>query len=518
MADEHSDGTNDQTARSDRKRSGGPVLATSLAVMLASGAVVAGVMSSGATADTSADPLAAGDPTAVVTDPVAPPAEPTATTPTTTSTTDPAPPSDPAPGTDPTPPVDPTPDPTPPPVDPPVDPAPVDPAPVDPAPVAPTDPPPAPAAPAAQPEPPAAPAQPATPETTPPAAPAAKPKPAVSQSEGGRQTPSVVVAPSKPQTAKKPSGTAQHSSASTGDTGPVGTPSTFAQPAVSFNFVPTPADLRFYVRAAKTRPLPKLRKIDHDLAVSLATAGSDAKVHWALLAAVAQFESKLGKKTGAFAGSKLSKLPADRAGQLASLATFLHQHGANRNLASKGTQRALRTYFADRKRGDRARALASFYGALGLEGMQNGLAKSESHLRKAVLADRRVSIYAAGRGDVKARRVDTRVLLVIEYLANATGKVKVSSLVSGHRLFTTSGSVSAHVYGRAMDISALAGTRIAGHQNPGQVTEKGVKLLLLMPKNAQPKQIISLLDLDGPTGNRGSFALSDHSDHIQVEY
>ena len=512
MADEHSDGTNEQTTRSDRKRSGVPVLATSLAVMLASGAVVAGVMSSGATADSTADPLAAGDTTAVVTDPTAPPADPT----TTPTTTDQTPPSDPPPAGEPT--TTPAPDPTPPPADPPAPPA--DPPPVvpaDPPPVAPTDPPPAPADPVVQPAPPAAPAEPQAPVATTPAAPSSKPnKPVVSKSEGGRQAPTEVVAPTK---AAKPTADLSHPAVpTTGDTGPVGSPSTFAQPAVSFNFVPTPADLRFYVRAAKTRPLPKLRKIDHDLAVGLATAGSNAKIHWALLAAVAQLESKLGKESGAFAGSKLANAPGDRSGQLASLAAFLRQHGANRNLASKGTQRALRTYFGDRKRGDRARALASFYGALGLEGMQNGLAKSESHLRKAVLADHRVSIYAAGRGDVKARRVDTRVLLVIEYLANATGKVKVSSLVSGHRLFTTSGSVSAHVYGRAMDISALAGTRIAGHQNPGQVTEKGVRLLLLMPKNAQPKQIISLLDLDGPTGNRGSFALSDHSDHIQVEY
>lgn len=517
MADEQRDGTNDQTARSERKRPGGPVLATSLAVMLASGVVIAGAMSAGATADATGDPLAAGETTVVVTDPTAPPADPTTTT-TDSTTTDPNATTDPAPPAG----SDGTPNPTPPPADPPpVPPAdppapPADPPapPADPPAVAPTDPPPAPAAPVAQPDPPVTPAAPAA---TTPDAPASEPtkpaKPAVSKSEGGRDT------PSKPSKVSKPTGSSSEPTAPTsGDTGPVGSPSTFAQPAVSFNFVPTPADLRFYVRAAKTKPLPKLRKIDHDLAVSLATAGSDAQIHWALLAAVAQFESKLGKETGTFAGSKLSKLPADRAGQLSSLATFLHRHGANRNLSSKGTQRALRTYFADRKKGDRARALASFYGALGLEGMQNGLAKSEPHLRKAVLADRRVSIYAAGRGDVKARRVDTRVLLVIEYLANATGKVKVSSLVSGHRLFTTSGSVSAHVYGRAMDISALSGTRIAGHQNPGQVTEKGVRLLLLMPKNAQPKQIISLLDLDGPTGNRGSFALSDHSDHIQVEY
>jgi hypothetical protein len=45
-----------------------------------------------------------------------------------------------------------------------------------------------------------------------------------------------------------------------------------------------------------------------------------------------------------------------------------------------------------------------------------------------------------------------------------------------------------------------------------------VRLLLLLPKPLQPRQIISLMDLDGPTGNKGSFALPDHYDHIHVGY
>ena len=106
----------------------------------------------------------------------------------------------------------------------------------------------------------------------------------------------------------------------------------------------------------------------------------------------------------------------------------------------------------------------------------------------------------------------------MEYLANSTGSVRVSSLVSGHRLFTAAGSVSAHVYGRAVDVTAVGGTRIKHHQGPGSVTERTVRLLLMLPQRMRPRQVVSLMDVDGPTGNRGSFALPDHSDRIQIGY
>ncbi len=103
--------------------------------------------------------------------------------------------------------------------------------------------------------------------------------------------------------------------------------------------------------------------------------------------------------------------------------------------------------------------------------MEHGLGWHGGQLRKRVLKDRRVHIYPGGRADIRGRRVDPRVLITIEYLANATGSVRVSSLVSGHQLFTTAGSVSAHVYGRAVDITAVGGKRIKHHQGPGSVTE-----------------------------------------------
>jgi hypothetical protein len=163
-------------------------------------------------------------------------------------------------------------------------------------------------------------------------------------------------------------------------------------------------------------------------------------------------------------------------------------------------------------------ALAAFYGALGLGRMQHGIGWHGMQLRKRVLQDTRLHIYPGGRADIRGRRVDPRVLITVEYLANATGSVRVSSLVSGHRLFTASGGVSAHVYGRAVDVTAVGGVRIKHHQGPGSVTERTVRLLLLLPQRMRPRQVVSLMDVDGPTGNHGSFALPDHSDRIQIGY
>ena len=139
----------------------------------------------------------------------------------------------------------------------------------------------------------------------------------------------------------------------------------------------------------------------------------------------------------------------------AEVAHRLHEKGANRNLSAKSTQAALEEYFGSEKKARRVGALAAFYGALGLGRMQHGLGWHGVQLRKRVLHDKRLHIYPGGRADIRGRRVDPRVLITVEYLANATGSVRVSSLVSGHRLFTASGGVSAHVYGRAVDVTAI---------------------------------------------------------------
>ena len=349
---------------------------------------------------------------------------------------------------------------------------------------------------------------PPVPEPVAPADPPATPEPTTTEpvadmsSGGGREQPPVHVG----------SGEAKVVAA------PPPAPPKPAQPALSARLLPTPAQIRFYVHATSTPPLPKLRTIEHPLALRISTIAADARVHWALLAAVARVESRLGGAEGPIAGRRLAAVPEGEADQLRALAAFLKEHGANRNLSAKTTQEALEAYFGSEQRARRVGALAAFYGALGLGRMQHGLGWHGGQLRKRVLHDKRLHIYPGGRADIRGRRVDPRVLITMEYLANANGSVRVSSLVSGHRLFTAAGGVSAHVYGRAVDVTAIGGVRIKHHQGPGSVTERTVRLLLLLPQRMRPRQVVSLMDVDGPTGNHGSFALPDHSDRIQIGY
>ena len=163
----------------------------------------------------------------------------------------------------------------------------------------------------------------------------------------------------------------------------------------------------------------------------------------------------------------------------------------------------------------RASALATYVQALGVDTILNGLDASRARLEQQVLDDPRVHIYPAGRGDVSSGRVDVRVLAIIEYLAQANGDVGVSCLISGHSLYVAGrpGVVSAHIYGRAVDISSVGGIPILGHQGPGTVTEKTIEQILALPSSIEPLQVISLMSLGGP-----SFALADHYNHIHIGY
>jgi hypothetical protein len=80
-------------------------------------------------------------------------------------------------------------------------------------------------------------------------------------------------------------------------------------------------------------------------------------------------------------------------------------------------------------------------------------------------------------------------------------------------LYARPGVISAHIYGLAADISAVGGVSVTGHQEPGGITERAVRDLLLLPPELMPKQVISLLGLGGP-----SFPLANHYDHIHVGY
>ena len=242
-------------------------------------------------------------------------------------------------------------------------------------------------------------------------------------------------------------------------------------------------------------PTPPSRRLKPAFARRLVRVSARNNVDWALTLAVLRSSGERGA------------VPASRA-RLLSLAKQLHSRHSQRDAWSSVLSLEGRTAFADR-----TIALQHLYRGVGLKALVKGFDWAKPSLSKRILSDRRITIYPGGRSDIQAGRVNIRVLALIAYLAEAHGQVTVSCLISGHRLYARPGVVSAHIYGLAADISVLGNTAIFGHQQPGSVTEAAVRNILLLPAELQPRQVISLLGLGGP-----SFPLANHDDHIHVGY
>ncbi len=141
------------------------------------------------------------------------------------------------------------------------------------------------------------------------------------------------------------------------------------------------------------------------------------------------------------------------------------------------------------------------------------LLMSKEALSARVLSDPRIQIYGCGRHDVQTGQIDRRVLATLEFLSASGFKPTVTSLKCGHSYLTTSGNVSEHTTGTAVDIAAVNGVPIIGNQGKGSITELVIQRLLTLQGTMKPHQIISLMTFDG-TDN--TFAMADHNDHIHV--
>jgi hypothetical protein len=136
-------------------------------------------------------------------------------------------------------------------------------------------------------------------------------------------------------------------------------------------------------------------------------------------------------------------------------------------------------------------------------------------LQRRVLADPRIEIYECGRRDIQSGRIDRRVLATIEFLAASGLRPTITSLTCGHSYLTKGGSVSHHSSGNAVDIAAVNGIPILGHQGPGSITEITIRRLLTLQGVMKPSQIISLMTFRGADN---ALSMSDHADHIHVGF
>ncbi len=242
-------------------------------------------------------------------------------------------------------------------------------------------------------------------------------------------------------------------------------------------------------------PTPPSLRLTPEFALELTTVSSASGVTWEFVLAVLRAE-KLGR-----AGQVETALLDRKAEELATLHT------------GRSDRKTLEAYSDNEVFVERVLVLKRYYRAIGIKTLVKGLVASKDRLAAKILSDPRIEIYPGGREDISSGREDVRVLAMIEFLAESFGDVRVSCLFTGHRLYARPGVISAHIYGRGLDIGALDERSIYGNQEPGGITEKAVRRILLLPAEVLPEQVISLIGLGGP-----SFPLADHADHIHIGY
>jgi hypothetical protein len=245
-------------------------------------------------------------------------------------------------------------------------------------------------------------------------------------------------------------------------------------------------------------PLVRAKRLDRDFARKLVRIARRGGTGWALVLAILRVRGATERMP---ASPDQVRIVAERVAR------------AQRRAGDGRLGPVVRSLFARRHVELKVAAAARYNRAVGLRGLVGGLHAVEGRLRRRVLESDRLLLYPGGREDAAAGRVDPRVLALLLYLAEKYDRVTITSLVSGHGYFARPGAPSMHVFGRAVDIAAIRGTPILGHQQPGGVTEGALRDILLLPDELQPSEVISLIDLGGP-----SFAASDHHDHIHIGF
>jgi hypothetical protein len=144
------------------------------------------------------------------------------------------------------------------------------------------------------------------------------------------------------------------------------------------------------------------------------------------------------------------------------------------------------------------------------------LLMSKSQLEQVVLADAHVEIYACGRRDIEAGEIDRRILATIEFLSRSGLDPTISGLKCGQNSINSSTpGANAVATGDSMEISAINGIPIEGHQGTGSITDLTIRRLLTLQGSMRPNQIISQMSYPGQTN---TLALPDHSDRLQIAF
>jgi hypothetical protein len=157
----------------------------------------------------------------------------------------------------------------------------------------------------------------------------------------------------------------------------------------------------------------------------------------------------------------------------------------------------------------RAKGKSPFADGLGGAGV---LLLPKSSLQRLVLADHGIELSDCDRIEIRAGQIDRRLLATLAYLSEQGFDLTITSMLCGrHGSITTSGNVSYHSFGTAVDIAAINGVPVLGNQGPGTLVDELLKAVLRLQGTLAPDELISLEELGGP-----SFAMADHADHVHI--
>jgi soluble lytic murein transglycosylase-like protein len=117
--------------------------------------------------------------------------------------------------------------------------------------------------------------------------------------------------------------------------------------------------------------------------------------------------------------------------------------------------------------------------------------------------------------DIQSGAIDPRIINLIGAISQQH-VITISALRSDHPKYTTSGNVSNHYYGRAMDIAAIDGVSCT-NVSPDGPCGTLARQLGALPPGQEPTELIYCWDPDGPANPNG-FAQADHCDHIHVGF
>jgi hypothetical protein len=165
----------------------------------------------------------------------------------------------------------------------------------------------------------------------------------------------------------------------------------------------------------------------------------------------------------------------------------------------------------------------------------DALQMSKAELERAVLADPGIQLDTCGRRDVAGGTVDRRVLAALVFLSRSGLQPAVAglrcprggdspsglSVVAGAgasasaALRSAAGQAAVHSGGIAVDITAINGIPIAGHQGSGTVTDAAIRALLTLHGRFAPHRIVSLMRYPGVPATQAQAAAWNH---IHIEF